>query len=266
MPQYAFAKCSRIINVPLPALNAANNNVSSDAKRSDLTAYMILLMGDISEKLGCQFNYLSVPKTRQELLFGNGEADILFMATKTAKRDEVGLHVPLLKIKPSIVSNTKFGLSNITLKRIQEDQKLHLVLVRGFDYGIEYNEFVQTMENDKRVSYEPDVFSVARMMSYKENVVTIIRPSIFEEVLSTEKVLSSLLGNIHYSEVEEFAWIDMGIYISKATLSEKDFTYLKINIPLIMSNDKIWNWLQKKYSKDILAIGFRQIEISPIKK
>lgn len=261
----AFAKCSRVINVPIPGLNTAQNNVD-DSKRGDLTAHVLQLMGTISQKLDCQFNYLSVPKSRQEHLFRNGDADILLMATKTPKRDEVGLLIPIIQMRPAIISNVQFGSLGLTLKKIQDDQQIHLVLVRGFDYGDEYNNFIQVIDKLKRVSYEPDAFSVARRMSYKNNVVTIMGPSIFDEVINSEKALNTLIGNIRYDEIEEFAWIDFGIYISKKTLLEKDFNYLKTHFPLFVGSDHIWNWIQKRYSKDIVRIGFRQINSSSQKK
>ena len=257
----AFANCSRPINVPIPALNATHNSLADGSKRGDFSTHVMQLMDALGGKLGCQFTYLMVPKARQELLFRNGEADVLFMATRSEKRDEVGQLIPLLQIRPVIISNIKDKLPILSVKEIKENPKIQLVLVRGFDYGREYQELISSV-NPKRVSYEADAFSVARMMNYKKNVVTIMGPSIFEEVLKTETILKPLVGNIQYEAIEEFSWLDVGIYISNFSLEDKDFIFLKQHLPMLTTNERIWAWLNNQYSKDIIKISFRQVSVN----
>lgn len=262
----ANANCSREIQVPIPSLNTSNKTITGELKRDEFSAHVILLMDGLGEKLGCTFKYILVPKARQEYLFENGKADILFLATKTAKRDEFGQLLSLFQIRPAIISNKSIHSSILSLKSIKEDQNIRLVLVRGSDYGNEYQALIELIDKQKRVSYEADAFSVARMMSFNKNVVTIMGPSIFEDVLSSEKALSSLINNIQYDEISEFPWTDVGIYISNFSLEEKDSTYLKQHLPIFLGNDRIWTWLQKKYSNEIVRISFRQVNANSSKK
>ena len=255
----AFANCSRIINVPLSAENTSNKSTNTEVKHGDFNKVIMPLMDSFGKKYGCQFAYTNMPKTRQELLFRNGESDILFLAAKSSKRDEVGLLIPFFQIKPAIISNKKFTSESMSLKRIREDKKIKLILVSGYDYGDRYREFIRAIEKDNRVSYEADAFSLVRMMSYKSNVVSIISPSIIEDVLKNEQIFNSLIGNIQYDEIVEFPWTDVGIYISKISLLENDFKHLKRHLPMITSREQIWKWIQSRYSKEVLTVAFRQM-------
>ena len=209
----ANANCSRVIRIPLLALNSASNNSEGEVKQGDLSMKLIQLMNEFGEKHGCQFAFTQVPKARQWQLFESGESDILLLLTRVEKREEVGFFMPIFQLKPAIVSNKKFISGNLSLKKIQENKKINLILVRGFDYGDSYRAFVQKMEKEKRVSYEPDTFSVAKSMIYKEDAVTIMVPTIFEDVLTNEKIVSPLIGNVRYSEIVVWPWVDVGIYI-----------------------------------------------------
>ena len=91
--------CSRIINVPVAAIGYSV--IVAENQYSGVFPDLFRLA---SQKEQCQFQFSLVPRARMELLFENGQADLLFPAVKTEKRDESGVFVPLIYTRATLIT------------------------------------------------------------------------------------------------------------------------------------------------------------------
>ena len=63
------------------------------------------------KKEGCQIKLISVPRARLEAMFETGAADLLFPSNKTTHRDELGVFIPMIKNRATLISVTSSPLS-----------------------------------------------------------------------------------------------------------------------------------------------------------
>lgn len=253
-----YAGCTKQITVPLQAKNASRL-VKSENQLTGLTLVITTQLDALGKRIDCQFTYLAVPKNRQEAQFKSGSADLLFLATRTANRDKQGILVPFFQVRAMVIGNSNFYNQALTLKKIAEDKTIHVVIVRGFDYGDEYNTLIQKLEKEKRVSFEADVTSVVKMMAMNKHYVTVMTPMLIDNALQNDEAFKELRHQIRYDIVDELSWIDMGVYVSTVSLGKHDQAYLMHQLGLFSKNEQIWQNYLQAYSSDIIRLGIRQL-------
>ncbi|WP_338844447.1 hypothetical protein V8J88_12420 [Massilia sp. W12] len=197
----------------------------------------------------CEVVFTPTPRARAEALFESGKADLLFPATKTPKRDEYGVFVPLVAARATIISpHVKLG----SLQAVLEQKNLRAGLVRGFDYGAAYQEFLKNMEKQGRLTLESDTVNVARLMQAGLIDLTVMAPSIFVPVVSTDIRSTPLLDKLQFTPAQELPWGESGIYISKTMVNAQDMRYLQEGLQNLVQSGQVWRSFLQYYKPDVL--------------
>ncbi|MDO8701612.1 MAG: transporter substrate-binding domain-containing protein [Undibacterium sp.] len=257
VPELSAAGCSRPINVPISA-----TGLSVIVRAESVSGIYPDLLRSIAEKEGCQFVFTVVPRARLEAMFEAGKADILIPASKTPRRDDLGLFVPLIHSRATLISIQSNRPPIKTAQDLIERQDLRLALVRGFDYGDTYQTLVAELTRQGRVFMESDVVSVARLMKAGSTYLTIMAPSIFDGAIRGDARVEELLGQLRYEPINELPWGDSGVYLSKTSLSKSDTEQLRQIFERTSRSGVVWKNFQRYYQPDLLKEGIRPLNSS----
>lgn len=254
-PMVSQAQCSRPISVPMSV-----TGFGVIAKAGELSGIVPEFLKEVGTKAGCRFVLTLVPKNRQENLFELGKADILVSAVKTERRNKLGSFVPMMQIRATLISIDGQHPPMHSAKDLYQQKTMRFVIVRGYDYGNNYQAILAELKKQGRLTFEADPLSVARTMKANPHYVTIMAPTIFAGVMLTESLAKDLLGKVRFDPLDELPWTESGIYISNTSLSHADQANLKLAVEKVASTDVVWRAYQQYYPHDILKFSFRPRE------
>jgi polar amino acid transport system substrate-binding protein len=257
LPLSALADCTRVINVPVSA-----TGLSVTVKGSSINGIYPEMLHDMGKKQDCEFHFSAVPRARLEMLFETGKADLLIPASKTPRRDEFGIFVPLIHNRATLISLTS---DRPALKSIQEfidNKQLRLVLVRGFDYGPAYQELIGRLKQQDRLFFETDPLSVARVLKSSTHYLSIMAPSIFYGAIIGDPRVEGMQGKLRYEPLPELPWGESGAYISKSALNDSDKTELRQLLEYAEKSGAIWKGFQRVYPAEVLKESIRPLSSS----
>lgn len=237
----SLAACSRLIETPLAAVGLS---VTVDGRLAG-GVYPELLRGFAKE--GCEFTFNVVPRARQEVMFEAGKADLLIPASRSVRRDQFGLFVPLIFVRATLISLRSERPAITSLDELRERKDLRVALVRGFDYGDAYRSLLSTLREQRRLSLEVDALAVARSLAAGMSDLTIMAPSILVGAISAEPRYQALLERLRYEPVEELPWADSGAYLSKAGLNASDRETLRELLERSAKSGEVWKAFQRNY-------------------
>lgn len=251
LPFDSLAACSRIIQVPVTAIG-----YSIIIQAEAVSGIYADLLREV-EKDGCQFRFTTVPRARLEIMFKAGTADLLLPSTRTPQRDELGLLIPLIKSRATIISLASDRPAITSAQDILLRKDLRLVLVRGFDFGPAYRTLVEEMTQQGRVMLEADVVSVARMLKVSNNYISIMAPSIIVGAIKDDARVQDLRDKFRFEPIDELPWDDAGIYVSNTSLDKADREYLQNALSRAAKSGVAWQSFKRYYSADLVKISIR---------
>jgi polar amino acid transport system substrate-binding protein len=251
LPLDSRAACTRVIQAPVAAIG-----YSIIIRDDVVTGIYADLLREV-EKDGCQFKFSSVPRARLELMFKAGTADLLLPSTRTPQRDELGLLIPLIKSRATVVSISSDRPTITSAQDILLRKDLHLVLVRGFDFGPAYRSLVAEMTQQGRVMLETDVVSVARMLKVSNNYISIMAPSIIVGAIKDDARVQDLQEKFRFEPINELPWDDAGIYISNTSLDKADREYIQAALTRAAKSGVAWQSFKRYYSADLVKVSIR---------
>jgi polar amino acid transport system substrate-binding protein len=251
LPFDSLAACSRIIQVPVTAIG-----YSIIVQGEAVSGIYADLLHEV-EKDACQFRFTVVPRARLEVMFKAGTADLLLPSTRTPQRDELGLLIPLIKSRATIISIASDRPALTSAQDILLRTDLRLVLVRGFDFGPAYRSLVAEMTQQGRVILEADVVSVARMLKLSNNNISIMAPSIIVGAIKDDTRVQDLHDKFKFEPIDELPWDDAGIYISNTSLEKTDREYLQTALTRAAKSGVAWQSFKRYYSADLVKISIR---------
>lgn len=244
-----WAQCSRPLNVPVAALGLSVTTVGDNVGG----LYPELLRG-LAGKDGCSMVFSIVPRARQEVMFETGRADLLVPATRTKRRDEHGIFVPMISSRAQLISLQSERPTLHSLAELQERRDLRVVVVRGYDYGDSYQALLKVLGQQGRLLQAVDPISVARMLNSGMADLTIMSATIMTGALQGDARVSFLLDRLRYEPVEELPWGESGIYISgKPVLAEADRALLRELLERSAKSGVLWRAFQRYYPPGGLA-------------
>lgn len=252
LPGWAAAGCTRTINVPIAPIGlsvfvAPDNTVSG--------VYPEILRS-MSTKEGCSFEFSVVPRARLDVLFESGRADLLIPASRSPARDELGLFVPLVYSRATLISVASERPAAKTAQDLLSRRDIKVGLVRGFDFGPGYQALVRELAEQGRVVQEVDAASVGRLMQSGAVDMTIMAPSILVGALLGEPKVAGLVPRLRYEAIEELPWGDSGAYISKH-LNEADTNTLREALERSSKSGAVWKAFLRYYPANALTGSIR---------
>jgi polar amino acid transport system substrate-binding protein len=248
------AECSRVINVPVSATGLSV--ITSGEKIHGIFPDLLRRLG---EKNACSFAFTSVPKARLAAMFEAGTSDMMVASIKTPRRDEFGVFFPMVSIRATLISiaTSRPVISNF--KDVIKQSDMQLILVRGFDYGPEYQRLIDELNKQGRVSFESEALSVARLLKLRPTSATIMAPSIFTGELQGDSRVEDMLGKLRFEPLDELAWSYSGSYLSKTALSHADREKLAKMLEQAGQSGEAWRAYQKVYSPEVVKISIRPL-------
>ena len=144
-----------------------------------------------------------------------------------------------------------------TVADVLERKDVRVILVRGFDYGQQYQDMVETLQKQNRLVLETDPLGVARVLKSNPNDITIIAPVVFFGAIQNDPRVSDMLDKIRIEPLAELPWNDNGLYISKTSLSKEDAATLLalLNRPTVAT--AVWKSFQNYYPAAVLKESIR---------
>ncbi|MFZ6745128.1 substrate-binding periplasmic protein [Undibacterium sp. JH2W] len=248
----AQAACSRVINTPVAPLG-----FSVIVNGDNVTGIYPDILRSLSVKESCQFQFSSVPRARLEVMFENGQADLLFPAIRTAKRDEHGIFVPMIYTRATLISLQSARPPIRSQQELLEQKNLKVAVVRGFDYGEGYQTLLSELNKQGRLIMEADPVSVARIMKSGVADASVMAPYIFAGAVQGDTRVDDMADKIRYEPLAELGWGDSGIYLSKKSLSQDDRNALQEMMERAARSGQVWKLFLRYYKPEVLKEGNR---------
>jgi polar amino acid transport system substrate-binding protein len=256
MPIVARAQCSRPLNVPVSAFGYSLLTQGKIA----LGIYPDLLRS-IGIKSSCSFTFSMVPRARQEFLFEHGMADLLIPAIKTRRRDAFGIFVPLIVIRATLISIRTERPTITNMQDLIKQSNLKLVLVRGFEYGENYQNLIQTLAKDGRVLFESEPIDVVRVLQSALHYATIMPPGILLTEVQNNPQWNGLKDQLRLEPLTDLPWSESGVYISKASVTHVDRALLQEQLEKSSKSGDVWRAFERHYSREILNLTAQQLRL-----
>lgn len=218
MPFLAQADCLRALRVPVAPIGLAVT--VNDGEVGGI--YPDLLRAEIA-KTGCTIEFQVVPRSRQEMLFETGQADMLLPARRSARRDAHGIFVPMIRSRAVLLSLRLRQLPAHSVAELLEHRELRVAVVRGYDYDGRYQSLVKQLAAEGRLVESADPLSLARALDAGIADVAVITPTAVTGALRANRKLSAWIDRLHAEPVDELAWGESGAYVSRSSsLSDAD--------------------------------------------
>jgi polar amino acid transport system substrate-binding protein len=215
------------------------------------------ILDSLSKEGGCKFVIKAVPRARLERMFASGEADILVPAVQNPERDAAGIFVPTSYSRATLISLQSNRKTITTAKALLERKELKVAIVRGFGYGLAYDELVRQLEQQGRLLYEVDPRGVAKLLKLDIAQVTIMAPTILAGAIQDDIYLWELTQKLRYEPIDELTWGANGLYVSKTTLSEADQNTLRALLEKVVRSGAVWQGFKKYYPPSIIKESIR---------
>ncbi|WP_339937256.1 substrate-binding periplasmic protein [Undibacterium luofuense] len=245
------AACTRVIQVPM-----APTGFSVFVRQGKPEGVYPDMLRQIATASGCKMTFSVVPRARLEMLFETGQADVLIPAIRTSRRDRHGIFVPLLYTRATLIGMRQQGVTPpASLDAVLKNPALQIGLVRGFDYGDAYMNWMQSLQQQNRVQLESDPVSVARLMKAGSVQYTMMAPYIFAGSVAQDARVADMAASMQYLPVPEVDWTDSGIYLSLHSLNETDRNHLKKALEEAARSGVVWKSFQQYYGPDVLNAG-----------
>jgi len=251
----AHAYCSRVMNVPVATIG-----LSVIESGNLITGVYPEILAMLSNKEKCQFHLTIVPRARLEFLFENGQADVMLPATRTPRRDQAGIFVPLVRNRATLISVESSRPPVRSLQELIERAGTKLVIVRGFDYGESYQQLLVTLQKQGRLIIEAEPLSVARLLKSGAADYTLMVSSILAGAIETDTRVEDLSGKLRFEVLAELPWGESGLYISRKSLSEEDSAALQDIFERLSRSGLVWKSFQRYYKKEVLNESLRPLE------
>lgn len=249
----AQAQCSREILVPVAPIGLSVTVTGEEVAG----VYPEVLRSSLARE-GCPLKFSVVPRARQELMFETGRADLLVPATRTPKRDESGVFVPMVSSRAMVISLLSPERATLrSLADLQARREIRVVLVRGFDYGEPYQALIKELDQQGRLSLAVDAVSVARMLGNGMAEATVMAPSILVGAMLGDARVRPLLEQLRYEPVDELPWGESGVYVSRTALSEADRQNLLALLERAAKSGQVWREFVKHYPPGSLTGAVR---------
>lgn len=248
----SHAGCSRPINVPVAPMGITitieGNHVGG------IFPDMLRAEGKLA---GCTFDWTIAPRARVEAMFEAGQVDMMLSSTRTAKREQVGLFVPLVATRATIISLDHRRPAIKSFADLLARRDLRVALVRGYDYGEAYNDALEKLAAQNRLILESNAPRVARLLHEGVADLTIMTAVGMAGAITGDERLSGMMEKLRLEPLEELPWSETGIYISRTTVSPADAAIIEKMIASIGRKKTLWEAYKRFYPMHLLTESIR---------
>ena len=252
---FSFAHCSRPINVPM-----AVTGFSVIDQGEIISGIYPEFLRSLSAKESCTFVISLVPRARLEVMFENGQADLMVASTRTPRRDKHGIFFPFVRSRAMLMSLPAFNRQPVkNFQELLSQSKTKVAVVRGFDYGERYQSLLVDLQKQGRLVLDVDPLSVARLLKLGTVDYALMAPSILAGTAQTDPRVEDIVSQLRYESLVELPWGESGVYLSKKSLSAEDLAAIQEMFTEAERNGLIWKGFQRYYKEEVLREGVRPL-------
>ncbi len=253
MPLLTRAECSRALRVPVAPIGLAVTVTGGKVGG----IYPDLLRAEIA-KTGCTIDFQVVPRSRQEMLFETGQADMLLPARRSTRRDAHGSFVPMIRSRAVLLSVKSHPLQAHSVTELLERRELRVAVVRGYDYDGRYQSLIQQLAAQGRLVESADPLSLARALDAGIADVAVITPTAVTGALRANRMSDAWIERLHAEPVDELPWGESGAYVSRSSsLSEADRKLVLEMLERIGRSGAAWRAFQRYHPDSNLSDSVR---------
>lgn len=250
--QARAAGCGRTIVTPLAPVG-----ISVVAEGDKLSGIYPAILKKVTASTGCMFKTYVVPQARLESMFELGTADIMMPAIGTPRRDQFGDFVPMVGARAMLLSIDSTRPIVHDLAELLKRRELRVVVVRGNDYGEDYQAALAELGRQGRLFMEPDPLQVARILGEGMADVTILTPMSLAHAMMEDARVRPLMDRLRIEELPELPWRSSGVYLSRKTLSAEQRRYLSLKLKEGFDAAKVWDQYRRYYPANVVAASSR---------
>lgn len=250
----AWSACSRPIKVPVAAVG-----LSVIVEGQKISGVYPGLLRELGPRGGCGFEFEAVSRARLEMLFEQGQADVLVPATHSDRRDAWGEFVPLALSRPMALTLNSPRAPQRSLAEILSRRELKVAVVRGYDFGSDYRRFVEALREQGRLVQEVDPLAVLRALRAGLADLTVMSPLNAYAALSFDPRYHGLETQLRNEPLDELGWSESGLYLSLKGLSEADRRELRGLLQEALRSGAFWRLLQRHYSPEVLDAAMKPL-------
>jgi polar amino acid transport system substrate-binding protein len=219
-------------------------------------------LNQVGAGIGCSFIWSSAPRARLEVLFETGGADILMPATASVKRGQAGTFVPTFETRAFLVSIASKRAPVENMAQLVQRRELRVVLVRGFDYGPDYQNMAAELTRQGRLRLESHPAAAARLLHEGLSDVAILTPIMVHGAIKTDARLARMEGRVRFETLPELPWHRSGIYLSNK-LPPADLALLEQGILAAAAKGALFQAYKNTYPAHVIALGTRPVQHAP---
>jgi len=248
----AEAGCSRDINVPLSLVGA-----SVVANGDDISGIYPDMLRAIGAKAGCNFIMSVVPRARLNAMFEAGLADIMLPSVRATAVASDALFVPLIGSRGVLISVAANVPPIHNAQQLFEHHDIRVAVVRGADFGEEYQGLLTELNKQGRLYFEADPVSVARLLSAGFADATIMATTTLSGAIRNDSRVAGLLDKLRYEPLPELPWGISGVAISTKSLTPADQALLRDLFERAARSGSVLEAFQHHHRPDVLAPSVR---------
>lgn len=236
--------CSRPVKVAISPIGRSMM-VSSNGTVTGIVRDFLEL---VSQRSGCTFEYLVVPRARAFLMLETGEIDVVPSVNRTDQRDQWGKFVHLYNNRAMLIALK--GVQPTTLAQLL-DGTMTIGVVRGYDYGPAYMALLGDPRMQSRISVVRDPETCARMLAIGRMDAVLMAPSAFVEAAEslgiTDKVIVTAIAGLPF--------VPTGLYFAQRRLDAMAQVKLQGAIDALAKRGEYAHLLEKYYAIPRWALG-----------
>lgn len=240
----AHAACSRPIDAPLSPMGLIGRVESGHGE-----GIYADLLRESGEAAGCEIRFVDLPRARAQKLFETGETDLLLPAVALPSRNAHGEFVPLLRVRPALISYRRTLPATLSADQLMARGELRVAVVRGFSYGESYEDMARTLGQQGRLSVQTDVAGVVKALRRHTADACVINPAILLGELLTAPDGQQLWNQLHITVINELPWTESGVYLSSETLTEPDRKALREALARAGKAARAWELFMSRFPR-----------------
>ena len=171
-------------------------------------------------KMGCTFEFPIASRARAELMFRNGDADLLVGATQQTAREPWGTYEPMVRVEWVLVSSMGRPLPR-TAEELASMTGIRFNAVRGYNYGLGYGEMLRRLDTQRKLEMVSSPETVAKKMLAGRADFTFMPSNTFSGALDRLDVEQYRREQFQYTRLEGIPASTSGVYLSRQ-LTEAD--------------------------------------------
>ncbi|MBC3880521.1 transporter substrate-binding domain-containing protein [Undibacterium sp. LX40W] len=206
------------------------------------------ILDALSLRTNCQFKIRIESQARLWAQMREGSLDMSTSGIKTAEREKWAASIPYFSARNYALLNSALSTQEQTAQGFIANKNLKVAVIKGFQHGKRYNEFIDTLAKQGRIYEVADFASLLKLFNAKRVQCIFLIPTSYLD-LSRQKNLpdNAVLRDWYPSD----AFI-AGLYLSKSKVSTKTVQLLQ-NTMSAMQADGSLERIFSRYVGDKLA-------------